>query len=463
MRARAPAFELDGVALAVVEADRLDARVARRARRRGRRSNPGRPRTAPGLRACRSPTTSDYALDAYRPFALFPPGLRRGAFPRGTFSPCRPSNHAKKRDHDRHRHHSSAAKFSTAAATPPSRWTWCSRTAPLAAPRCPQAPRPARMRRIELRDGGKRYGGKGVKRAVEAVNGEIREALTGARCRATRALIDQRLRDLDGTENKKRLGANAILGVSLAAAKAAAREPRASRSTAISAATQRDAAAGADDEHPQWRGACRQPDRRPGIHDRAGRRAELRRGLAHGRRDLPCAESRAEGRGHTTAVGDEGGFAPNLASTARGARLRHGGDRARPASSLATTSSRARCGRDRALRERPLRAERREAHAQPPRRWSPTYAELVANYPIYLHRGRHVGGRLGGLARAHRSARRPRAARRRRSLRHQCHPAQAGHRPGHRQRHPGQGQPDRHADRDARRRAHGARAPATPR
>ena len=59
----------------------------------------------------------------------------------------------------------------------------------------------------ELRDGGKRYGGKGVKRAVEAVNGEIRKALTGADARDQRA-IDQRLRDLDGTENKKRLGAN---------------------------------------------------------------------------------------------------------------------------------------------------------------------------------------------------------------------------------------------------------------
>src|SRR5512134_3300523 len=72
----------------------------------------------------------------------------------------------------------------------------------------------------ELRDGGTRYGGKGVKRAVEAVNGEIRNALTGSDASDQRA-IDQRLIDLDGTENKKRLGANAILGVSLATAKAA--------------------------------------------------------------------------------------------------------------------------------------------------------------------------------------------------------------------------------------------------
>src|SRR6516165_6056269 len=55
----------------------------------------------------------------------------------------------------------------------------------------------------ELRDGGKRYGGKGVRRAVEAVNGEIRNAMQGFDAGDQRGL-DQRLRDLDGTENKKR-------------------------------------------------------------------------------------------------------------------------------------------------------------------------------------------------------------------------------------------------------------------
>src|SRR5215475_11624211 len=74
----------------------------------------------------------------------------------------------------------------------------------------------------ELRDGGARYGGKGVQKAVEAVNGEIRKALTGADAGDQRT-IDQRLCTLDGTANKKRLGANAILGASLATAKAAAR------------------------------------------------------------------------------------------------------------------------------------------------------------------------------------------------------------------------------------------------
>jgi enolase len=76
---------------------------------------------------------------------------------------------------------------------------------------------------VELRDGGDSWGGKGVARAVGNVNGEIAEAMVGARAAEQRAL-DQTLIALDGTPNKQRLGANAILGVSLAVAKAAARD-----------------------------------------------------------------------------------------------------------------------------------------------------------------------------------------------------------------------------------------------
>ena len=74
---------------------------------------------------------------------------------------------------------------------------------------------------LELRDGGDAYGGKGVMRAVENVRGEIAQAVGGADPSEQEAL-DRRLIELDGTPNKGRLGANAILGVSLAAAKAAA-------------------------------------------------------------------------------------------------------------------------------------------------------------------------------------------------------------------------------------------------
>ncbi len=74
---------------------------------------------------------------------------------------------------------------------------------------------------VELRDGGQAWGGKGVTQAVANVNGEIAEAVGGLDADDQRSL-DRAMLDLDGTDNKGRLGANAILGVSLAAAKAAA-------------------------------------------------------------------------------------------------------------------------------------------------------------------------------------------------------------------------------------------------
>jgi enolase len=76
---------------------------------------------------------------------------------------------------------------------------------------------------VELRDGGRRFGGKGVTNAVANVDGEIADALAGMEALDQR-LVDLTLCDLDGTDNKGRLGANAILGASLAVARAAAAE-----------------------------------------------------------------------------------------------------------------------------------------------------------------------------------------------------------------------------------------------
>ena len=76
---------------------------------------------------------------------------------------------------------------------------------------------------VELRDGGARYGGKGVQKAVDAVLGEIFDTVSGMDAEE-QILIDRMMIELDGTENKSRLGANAILGVSLAVAKAAAED-----------------------------------------------------------------------------------------------------------------------------------------------------------------------------------------------------------------------------------------------
>ncbi|MCB1428469.1 MAG: phosphopyruvate hydratase, partial [Nitratireductor sp.] len=74
---------------------------------------------------------------------------------------------------------------------------------------------------VELRDGGARYLGKGVQKAVAAVNGELFDALSGMEAENQMA-IDRLMIELDGTPNKSRLGANAILGISLAVARAAA-------------------------------------------------------------------------------------------------------------------------------------------------------------------------------------------------------------------------------------------------
>jgi enolase len=78
-----------------------------------------------------------------------------------------------------------------------------------------------RFEAVELRDGGERYGGKGVRKAVTNVNGEIADALLGAEAYDQRA-VDLTMIDLDGTSDKSRLGANAIVGTSLAVARAAA-------------------------------------------------------------------------------------------------------------------------------------------------------------------------------------------------------------------------------------------------
>jgi enolase len=165
----------------------------------------------------------------------------------------------------------------------------------------------------ELRDGGKRYEGKGVKRAVEAVNSEIRNGLQGFDTDDQRGL-DQRLRDLDGTSNKKRLGANAILGVSLAAAKAAARthsQPLyrylgGPKATLLPVPMMNIVNGGAHADNPiDFQEFMIVPVGAPSIAEAVRMGAEVFHAL----------RSALKQAGYTTAVGDEGGFAPDLAST----------------------------------------------------------------------------------------------------------------------------------------------------
>ena len=214
----------------------------------------------------------------------------------------------------------------------------------------------------ELRDGGKRYGGKGVKRAVEAVNGEIGKALTGADA-GDQGAIDQRLRDLDGTENKKRLGANAILGVSLATAKAAARDRNeplyrylgGTQATLLPVPMMNILNGGAHADNPiDVQEFMIAPVGAPNFAEALRMGAEIFHAL----------KAALKAAGHTTAVGDEGGFAPNLASTRQAldfVMAAIGAAGFKPGADIYISP---RCGRDRALCERPLRAERRGAHPQ---------------------------------------------------------------------------------------------------
>ncbi|MEY4174053.1 MAG: enolase [Actinomycetota bacterium] len=172
---------------------------------------------------------------------------------------------------------------------------------------------------VELRDGGSRYMGKGVTRAVGHVNGEIADVLDGADALQQRA-IDSMLLDLDGTDNKGRLGANAILGTSLAVAKAAAAEL----------------------ELPLWRYVGG-----PNAHVLPVPMMNVVNGGAHADNSIDMQEfmimpvgapSFSEAvrwgvetyhtlkkvlhdRGLSTAVGDEGGFAPNLPSNEDAIRI----------------------------------------------------------------------------------------------------------------------------------------------
>ena len=147
---------------------------------------------------------------------------------------------------------------------------------------------------IELRDGDKgRYLGKGVTRAVDAVNGEIADAVTGFDA-IDQAALDAALIELDGTENKERLGANAILAVSLAAAQAAADGDRAA-ALPLPGRRRRPRPADAHDEHHQWRGARRQSARHPGIHDPAGGCRDVQRGAPRRGGSVSRAEKAAEG------------------------------------------------------------------------------------------------------------------------------------------------------------------------
>ena len=165
---------------------------------------------------------------------------------------------------------------------------------------------------VELRDGGKRYGGKGVEKAVAAVNGEIFDALAGLDAEE-QIKIDRAMIALDGTPNKARLGANAILGVSLAVAKAAAnaaslplyRYVGGPKANILPVPMMNIINGGVHADNPiDFQEFMIMPVGAP----------TFREGLRMGAEIFHTLKKQLAGDGHNTNVGDEGGFAPNLKS-----------------------------------------------------------------------------------------------------------------------------------------------------
>ena len=300
---------------------------------------------------------------------------------------------------------------------------------------------------IELRDGdASRYGGKGVLRAIEHINTEISEAVLGLDS-SEQAFLDRTLIDLDGTENKSRLGANATLAVSMAVARAAAEESGL----------------------PLYRyfggsGAMQMPVPMMNVVNggaHANNNLDLqelmiipvgapsfREALRYGAETFHALKKIIDGRGMSTAVGDEGGFAPSTANHeaaiemileaiekagyVAGAQIAIGLDCA--ASEFYKDGAYVVEGQSRAASE-----------------WIDTLAGWCAKYPIISIEDGMAEGDWDGWKLLNDRLGAEGAAGRRRPLRHQHQDPEGRDPEERRQLDPDQDQPDRHADRDLRR------------
>src|SRR5206468_12803833 len=166
---------------------------------------------------------------------------------------------------------------------------------------------------LELRDGGPAWGGKGVSRTVSHVNGEIASAVRGMDAADQRAL-DERLIELDGTQNKERLGANAILGVSLAAAKAAAAEAGVSLFRHLGGVAARTLPVPLTNVINGGAHAQNSIDLQEFMLVPAGAES-FAEALRIGSETFHALGGLLHERGLSTGVGDEGGFAPDLGSS----------------------------------------------------------------------------------------------------------------------------------------------------
>lgn len=170
---------------------------------------------------------------------------------------------------------------------------------------------------LELRDGDKsRYLGKGVTKAVAAVNNDIQQALLGKDA-LDQAALDKIMIDLDGTENKEKLGANAILAVSLAAAKAAAMEKKVPLYQHIADLNGTSGQYSMPVPMMNIINGGEHADNNVDIQEfmvQPVGAANFKEALRMGAEIFHSLKKVLSGKGLNTAVGDEGGFAPNLAS-----------------------------------------------------------------------------------------------------------------------------------------------------
>jgi enolase 1/2/3 len=164
----------------------------------------------------------------------------------------------------------------------------------------------------ELRDGGDRYGGKGVLKAVENVNGELRDLVLGLEALDQRDL-DRRMIDADGTDTKARLGANAVLGVSLASAKAAADELEIPLYRHLGGANAHVLPVPMMNVVNGGAHADNSIDLQEFMVMPVGA-ASFAEALRWGAETYHALKALLTDRGLSTAVGDEGGFAPDLGS-----------------------------------------------------------------------------------------------------------------------------------------------------
>ena len=311
---------------------------------------------------------------------------------------------------------------------------------------------------VELRDGDKKYYlGKSVEKAVDNVNDEIAPELIGLDAREQQA-IDRLMLELDGTDNKGKLGANAILGVSMAVAHAAAESSGlplfrylGGTGAKVLPVPMMNILNGGKhaDNTVDFQEFMIQPwgfDDFPGAMRACVEIYHALKGVLHD-------------KGLSTAVGDEGGFAPDLKSTRKPSRS------SRRASKKAgyKFGEQIFIALDPATSELWNEAEKKGKEgycffSSDPERivsseeMADTWAQWCQKYPIRSIEDGLAENDWDGWKHPHQQARRQGPARRRRPVRHQQEVPPEGHRHRLRQLDPRQGQPDRHAQRDLRRR-----------